>query len=136
MTGAALAAAAEGLIGTRFRLHGRDPATGLDCVGLVVAALRIIGRAAETPPAYALRNSTIAPLLGWAARLGLVEASDAPQTGDVLLVEPGPAQHHVLIALTASRFVHAHAGLRRIVATPGPLPWPRLRHWRLASLER
>ncbi len=35
-----LAAAALNLIGTPFRLHGRDPATGLDCVGLVAEAMR------------------------------------------------------------------------------------------------
>jgi hypothetical protein len=27
-----LANAAAGFLGVRFRLHGRDPATGLDCI--------------------------------------------------------------------------------------------------------
>ena len=35
---AAIIAAARAAIGARFRLHGRDPATGLDCVGLVACA--------------------------------------------------------------------------------------------------
>ena len=33
------ARAAEALAGARFRLHGRDRSTGLDCVGLVGLAL-------------------------------------------------------------------------------------------------
>ena len=38
-TGEALATAAEQLIGIPFRLHGRNPETGLDCVGVVAAAV-------------------------------------------------------------------------------------------------
>ena len=38
-SGAAIAAAARALVGVPFRLQGRDPALGLDCVGLVGAAL-------------------------------------------------------------------------------------------------
>ena len=33
MSAQALAEAAAALVGSRFRLHGRDPATGLDCIG-------------------------------------------------------------------------------------------------------
>lgn len=50
--------------------------------------------------------------------------------GDVLLVRPGPAQVHLLVCARDGRFVHAHAGLRRVVAMPGPHGWPVLRHWR------
>lgn len=129
--GTALAAAAEALVGTPFRLHGRDPASGLDCVGLVAAALASIGRPAPAPRAYGLRNRAISDLLGFASRAGLAEADGAILAGDVLLVRPGPLQHHLLIAAENARFVHAHAGLRRVVATPGPLASPIVRHWRL-----
>ena len=44
MSGEALACAAESYIGARFRLHGRDPVTGFDCLGLVLVAMRDIGR--------------------------------------------------------------------------------------------
>lgn len=129
--GTALAAAAEALIGTPFRLHGRDPASGLDCVGLVAAALAAIGRPAPAPRAYGLRNRAISDLLGFAPRAGLADTEGAILAGDVVLVRPGPLQHHLLIALGNTRFVHAHAGLRRVVATPGPLALPIIRHWRL-----
>ena len=45
-SGAAIAAAARALVGVPFRLQGRDPALGLDCVGLVGAAMRAAARRA------------------------------------------------------------------------------------------
>ena len=44
MSGRALALAAESYVGASFRLHGRDPITGFDCLGLVLVALAEIGR--------------------------------------------------------------------------------------------
>jgi cell wall-associated NlpC family hydrolase len=44
-----LATAAETLVGSRFRLHGRDPETGLDCVGVVAAAMAAIGQSPPSP---------------------------------------------------------------------------------------
>ena len=129
--GDALAQAAQTLAGTRYRLHGRDPRTGLDCVGLLAAALRAIGREAPAPSRYGLRNRDIAGALAFAPLAGLVDAPGPVRSGDVLLVRPGPLQHHLLIAGAAGDFIHAHAGLRRVVATPGPIAWPVLRHWRL-----
>jgi cell wall-associated NlpC family hydrolase len=127
----AFAQAAESLAGTRFRLHGRDPATGLDCIGLLATSLAAIGRETPAPSAYRLRNSSIDAALAFAPRAGLVRCDGEPRPGDVLLVRPGPLQHHLLVALAGKRFVHAHAGLRRVTVTPGPLAWPILRHWRL-----
>jgi hypothetical protein len=126
MTGREVALAARALVGTRFLLHGRDPATGLDCVGLVSAAL-----GATAPNGYRLRNRDIAAALAFAPAAGLTEVSGAVEPGDVLLVRSGPAQHHLLMAAPCGGFIHAHAGLRRVVVTPGPLAWPVERHWRL-----
>lgn len=131
--GEALAEAALALVGARFRLHGRDPATGLDCVGLLAAALTRSGRAAKAPTHYALRNRNIASLLEFAAPAGLVDAAGPIEAGDVLLVRTGPVQHHLLVAAPGQGFIHAHAGLRRVVVTPSPLAWPAERHWRLAG---
>jgi cell wall-associated NlpC family hydrolase len=132
MSGAALAAAAERLVGVPFRLHGRDPARGLDCVGLVAAALGEIGRPALVPAGYRLRQLEVDGFLGAAARSGLAQAAGPIEPGDVLLVRPGPAQHH-LVVVAAGGFVHAHAGLGRIVLTPAPLGWPVEHRWRLAA---
>jgi hypothetical protein len=48
---------------------------------------------------------------------------------DMMLVRPGALHRHLLI-LVPGGFVHAHAGLRRVVETPGAPPWPVLRIWR------
>ena len=107
-----------------------DGHRGLDCVGLVLAALEVVGRRVRVPP-YRLRMSEIGSLVTGASDAGLVEASGPPRPGDVLLVRPGPAQHHLVIAASLGGFVHAHAGLRRVVLTPAPLPWTEERRWRL-----
>lgn len=136
MTGAdraALAHAALRLAGTRFRLHGRDPATGLDCVGLLAASLAAIGRKARLPARYGLRNRDIAEALAFAPAAGLAEVCGPIVAGDVLLAQPGPLQHHLLIAGPSGEFIHAHAGLRRVVAAPTKPVWPIVRHWRLTE---
>ncbi|BBC71591.1 conserved hypothetical protein [Altererythrobacter sp. B11] len=131
--GLALADAAAQLIGAPFRLHGRHPETGLDCIGVVDTALRHIGRTPPPTPDYRLRRLGIADFLPLAPAVGLVESAGPPQPGDVLLARPGPAQFHLLIAGREGGFIHAHAGLRRVVASPAPLARPLLRLWRLSS---
>lgn len=135
MTGTELAAAAERLVGAPFRLHGRDPALGLDCVGVVAAAFAACGIRAVEPRGYGLRNRQIDGWLALAERAGLAEIAAPGEAGDVVLVRPGPGQHHLLVAVGDNRFVHAHAGLRRVVVQPAPLPWPVERRWRLASQD-
>ena len=132
MSGAALAAAAERLVGTPFRWRGRDPARGLDCLGLVLAALEAIGRPARAPTDYRLRRLEIERFLTAAAAAGLAETARAPEPGDILLLRPGPAQHHLLIA-APDGLIHAHAGLGRVVLTPPPWPEPIERRWRLTE---
>ena len=128
-TGERIAAAARALIGAPFRLHGRDPRTGLDCVGLVALALRGGGIVADLD-GYALRNASIAGLLAQVPPAFLRKVRSPRAAGDILMCRPGPAQHHLLVALDADAVVHAHAGLRRVVCQSGPLPWLIEHHWR------
>lgn len=130
-----LSTAARQFIGVPFRLHGRDPAVGLDCVGLVAAALAAMGRTPSVPNSYALRNSNIDSLLKFASSNGFGASSDTVRPDDLIMVLPGPAQFHLLVAEHESSFIHAHAGLRRVVRMPGPLGWPVYRHWSLSSKD-
>ena len=135
MSGDTLAAAAEALIGTRFRLHGRDPETGLDCIGVLAAALAATGRPAPLPNGYRLRTRRLLPLRALAGACGFSEAQGPVLPGDVLLVRTAPCQFHLVIAATRGRFVHAHAGLKRVVALDRLPAWPIAGHWRMTETD-
>jgi cell wall-associated NlpC family hydrolase len=132
MSGAELALAAESFLGASFRLHGRDRLTGFDCLGLVLVAMAEIGRPVRLPVRYGLRHRNPARLLRLPVDAGLVVTETPLEPGDVLALEAGPAQIHLAIVSLGGGIVHAHAGLRRVVHTPFPLPWPLLRQWRLS----
>lgn len=119
---AAIVAAARALLGVPFRLHGRGR-DGLDCVGVAALAL---GRAA--PRAYGLRSGDAGRAAHWLEAAGLRPVAEG-QAGDLALVRPGPLQLHLMIG-TGAGFVHAHAGLRRVVEMPGESPWPIIGWWR------
>ena len=127
----AFAGAVESFVGTPFRFRSRDPATGVDCVGLVAAALRRMGRQVPPIAPYAMRQHDFTAQLDCAVCAGFGEADGLPRPGDLLLVRPGPAQAHLGVVGSAGQLIHAHAGLGRVVATPPPCPWPIERHWRL-----
>lgn len=131
--GSALAGAAERFVGVPFKLRGRDPCVGLDCLGLVLASLAAIGRRGAAAPNYGWRNLDAGAFLPLAASFGLVDAREAAQPGDILLLQPGPAQQHLAIIAHCGGMIHAHAALRRVVLTPAPPLWPLLRRWRLAT---
>jgi hypothetical protein len=108
------------------RLQGRD-ADGLDCVGLIAVAF---GRH-DVPRDYDLRTADEAR---WMAELDarLTRMSGPLQPGQVLLMQAGPAQLHLGL-WTGHSLIHAHAGLRQIVETPGPPAWPILGQWQSAQ---
>lgn len=126
---AGFAAAALELIGARYRLHGRNPAEGLDCVGVVAAALRRSGRAAVAPHGYTMRQADCSALERFAGPNGFIKVE---RDGDLVLVMANPVQPHLLIRVPGG-FVHAHAGLGRVVFLPGETPWPITCEWRLRT---
>ncbi len=132
----AVADAARALVGVRFRPQGRDPWFGLDCVGLVVAALAGVGIRIDAPRDYPQRGGDAAAIAASADGAGLRRiAASAAGVGAILLVESGPAQLH-LVVLTAGGYVHADAGLRRVVEVPGRPGWRVIGAWRAVSGAR
>jgi cell wall-associated NlpC family hydrolase len=131
--GLEMAARARALVGTPFRPQGRDPRYGLDCVGTAAAAAGISER--EVRRDYALRGQRLAEIehelceFGWRPVPG-----GRTEPGDVIVCRTGPAQFHLAVMLVGS-FVHADAGLRRVVERPMPLPWPVEGVWRRAEEE-
>ena len=135
MTGAALAQSAADLVGTRFLLHGRDPATGLDCIGLLAAALAGAGRVVSLPNGYTLRMRDPAGWLPEPAALGFAPTRPPFAPGDAVLLRLGAVQVHLAIAAPDGGWVHAHAGLRRVVYQPVLSDGTILHHWRLAPCD-
>jgi cell wall-associated NlpC family hydrolase len=127
MTGDAIAARALALVGTPFRLHGRDPASGLDCIGLAAVATGLA--ASRVPTGYSHRGSAPARWHAWFADAGFAAVSDDPRPGDLILVQPGAAQTHLLVRVPDGH-VHAHARLGRTIFAPGAPGWPVDTVWR------
>ena len=131
MGGSLVWSAALALVGTRFRFHGHDRATGLDCVGLVAAAYRAAGHSVPALPTYRTRDmdgDAVARLL---SGMGLERAANMA-TGDVLLCMMAAQQPHLMI-VGPDGCIHAHAGLRRVVMVPGDCPDGE--RWRPTSWE-
>lgn len=135
MTGTALVAAARALEGTRFRLGGRDPEHGLDCIGLLQAALARIGRPVVLPQGYPLRLARPDAWLPDPASLGFAAVCGPCQPGDAVLIRPSAGQLHLVIAGPAGEWIHAHAGLRRVVVCRVRPAGPVLGHWRLLPAD-
>jgi murein DD-endopeptidase / murein LD-carboxypeptidase len=128
-----IVAAARDLVGVPFRLHGRSAERGVDCVGLAALALMQAGHRGVVPRGYGLRSGDEALARAWLCEAGLAVVPEG-RAGDLALVRPGPLQLHLMI-LVPGGHVHAHAGLGRVVETPGPSPWPVIGHWRTRQEE-
>lgn len=130
MTGEQLATAARNLIGVRFRLHGRDASIGLDCLGLIGAALAACCQNAILPSGYTLRSRHRPETEVLASSLGFEPVSGPRRPGDLLMLRPDACQYHFALATGLRDIVHAHAGLGRVVEGPLPDAWPIAGHWR------
>jgi murein DD-endopeptidase / murein LD-carboxypeptidase len=128
--GDAAAARALGELGTPFRLHGRQPGIALDCVGLAAHALGLQG----APVKYNLKGAYESQIEIYMdmLRADKLPPDAASRNGDLAMVQAAPRQNHLMIHANLG-WVHAHAGLRRVVHMPGPSPWLIISLWRLGS---
>ncbi len=124
-------ARARALIGVPFKLHGRQEAIGLDCVGLVALAC---GRLEAAPVGYALRTTAVERWIDMLDALAVRRPFGISEAGDILLLQAGPAQIHLGIKSTCG-LIHADARLGKAVETPDPLPWPLLAAWHLSERD-
>lgn len=118
-------AAAHGLVGVRYRAQGRDPALGLDCVGVIAVALWRAGAAVTLPRTYAVARAQV-PL---GAVPDAMQDCDGRAAGDILLCRVAATQLHLAVR-AHDGIIHADALARRVVARPGAVPWPIERAWR------
>lgn len=129
--GASAFAAARTMIGTRFRPQGRVPATGLDCVGLVWAAYAAAGRRLPRPSTYPLRGWKRERIEAMLMRAGFAPADGEDHPGDVALIAYPAIQYHLGL-IGPESFIHAHAGLRRVVEAPLDGTVRSAARWRLS----
>ena len=122
-------ARARALVGARFRPQGRGP-EGLDCVGVVLATYVIPADAVRAN--YALRGEHLNEIRACLARHFRKISRKELRAGDVMLLQAGEEQPHLGVR-TEHGFVHAHAGSRRVVETPGMPEWPLLGVYRKRS---
>jgi len=129
MNGDAMVAAARGCVGARFRLQGRDPATGLDCLGVVLIALAAGGCVVVAPRDYALSGNSLVDRLEAGLRAAGCGPAPCCQAGDVILFEPAPGQAHLGVA-SLRGVIHAHLGVGSVVESPPDPTWLWRSIWR------
>jgi lipoprotein Spr len=117
---------ARGLVGTPFRPQGRNE-LGLDCVGLLLSTYDI--PISTVRRNYRLRGDHRGEIECGLRDLFRRVPARHSREGDVMLMIVAVDQFHLGVK-TAHGFVHAHAGIGRIVETPGLPDWPVLSHYR------
>lgn len=121
MTGEQVAERALSHVGTAFRLHGRKAGVALDCVGLAAVSFGV----RHFPSDYSLKGEFLDRLFSYLehSQLQFIDPNGDIEDGDLAIVTPSPSQIHLMIRALRG-WVHGHAGLRRVVHTPGQSPWP------------
>ena len=121
------------LVGVPFRPQGRDPQSGLDCVGLCLAAYRIPTELVRRD--YRIRgdfrHEVMTSLAMWFRRI----SKGQMRAGDLLLLAVADDQLHRAVR-TKQGLVHADARLRRVVETPGDPPWPLIGAFRRRARKK
>jgi hypothetical protein len=113
---------ARALIGTPFRLQGRSR-EGVDCIGVAVIAFDVAGESFRRN--YRLRGDHAGEVRHQLEPFFRRVPATQIRSGDLMLMQVSSDQLHLGVR-TAGGFVHAHAGLRRVVETPGAPDWPVL----------
>jgi lipoprotein Spr len=111
---------ARALLGTPFRLQGRGP-DGMDCIGVAIATFGV--PVEDVRRNYRVRGEHADELRTCVEKYFRRIPSTELRPGDLMLMRVAADLLHLGIR-TAAGFVHAHAGLRRVVETPGMPPWP------------
>ena len=133
MTASLIVNRARGLVGCAFRPQGRDPVSGLDCLGLILAAYSI--PCAGLRRDYRLRGNHAAELRIELARFFRRLPKSRCRPGDLMLCRVAPDQLHLAVNCGES-FVHADAGLRMVVETPGTPVWQSEGIYRLRTRQK
>lgn len=125
-------ARALALIGTRFRLQGRGQGA-LDCLGLMIEVYAIPGN--EVRKDYRLRGDHGGEITAGLKSYFRTVAAGAARAGDALLFRIADDQYHFAVK-TERGFIHAHAGIGKVVEHPGLPEWPVAGAFRRRALAK
>lgn len=120
---AQMIAAARRCLGTPFHHQGRQPRFGIDCIGLIVVALRAAGMQVNDYSDYSRRpdgKSLIAALTEHGA-----QPVSKIEPGDILLFRYDNQPQHVALATEPDRMIHSFAVAGQVVETPIGDYWRR-----------
>ncbi|MBA2467042.1 MAG: C40 family peptidase [Sphingomonas sp.] len=124
---------ARALVGTPFRVQGREAATGLDCAGLIIVTFGL--PSAQFRRDYRLRGDHRLEL----ARVIALHFRRMPRAqgrpGDLLMLSVARDQLHLAVQTDAG-FVHADAGIGTVVETPGTPKWKTVAVYRRRARQR
>ena len=123
-------AAARGCLGTPFHHQGRAAGIGLDCIGLVIVALRAATINVHDRTDYGRRpdgKSLVDALRDHDCLL-----VDDIQAGDILLFRYDGQPQHVALATSANTMIHSFAPVGKVVETSIGAYW----HRRLTGIYR
>lgn len=109
---------ARALIGTPFRLQGRNPKIALDCVGLVIEAFELPEEL--FPCSYGWRSHSLAQIDTILHSHFRRVSRPSKRLGDVLVLKCGKDRYHFGIVADTG-LIHADAVLGRVVCRPWPL---------------
>lgn len=132
-----LVASARAFLGVRFAHQGRNPATGLDCLGLLIATASKAGLTlqGQSPEALDDRHYGVRPDTEYLQRmLGThLQTVHSPEIGDVLLLTiDGRPQHLALVTdypvAGELGMIHAYAVARKVVEHRLDEAWRRSIH--------
>lgn len=116
-------AAARGCLGTPFHHQGRQPGMGLDCIGLVIHALREGGMIIDDDTAYGRQSE--AGRLEAALEAHGFEKTETARAGAVLLFRLWRSPQHVALVTAQGRIIHAYAPQGCVVETDTSAFWQR-----------
>lgn len=108
-------ATARHCLGTPFHHQGRMPGVGLDCIGLIVVALRSVGFIVRDRTDYGRRpdgKGLVAALIEHGAIL-----QDVIRAGSVLVFRYDGQPQHVALATSDNSMIHSFAPSGEVVET-------------------
>jgi cell wall-associated NlpC family hydrolase len=114
-------AAARGCLGTPFHHQGRGPGIGIDCIGLIVVALRAAGFHVHDRTDYGRRPDGKSLIAALAAH-GAVQTANIA-AGDVLLFRYDNQPQHAALATGADTMIHSFAPAGKVVETSIGVYW-------------